>query len=479
MPSPENRTGGNVEVVADAPFTTITITGNNPGSLNGTGFDMYICGIEPTTTTTSSSSTSTTTTTTSSTSSTTSTTTTLAPSGIRTIYTHFESLTPLTTTTTSSSTSTSSTSTTSTTIPPTSTTTSTSTSTSSTTTTSTTIPPTSTTTSTSSSTSTTTSTSSTTTTTTTTGVPIFGIGNILGTSSSSPFFRIYDNTLIEISQLPSVGVTADYAINASDNYQYSIAATNTGSALPLKVSSNYGSSYSIPTGAGSPFIGGTSISKNGKYMYVEFTPGGSFLRSDNFGTSFSPVSFPVAVNGFSQTSVSWDGQYVIIGCYGTIGEIILLSTDYGITFTNITLNIFPSQSVANSSDIQCAAVSGNGLYMMVLVAQGDNYRSINSGVTWQTISVTAQDFREELKLSYDGRYGVVGSINNRVITTNNFGVGWTTRTFSSSIIRTDMSNSGQYMLATLFGGQTQISSNYGVSWTSYSNTDKKYLSFIN
>jgi len=63
MSSPEQRTGGNVEVVADAPFNVITITGNNSGNLAGTGFDMYICGIEPTTTTTSSSSTSTTTTT--------------------------------------------------------------------------------------------------------------------------------------------------------------------------------------------------------------------------------------------------------------------------------------------------------------------------------------------------------------------------------------------------------------------------------
>jgi hypothetical protein len=82
-------TGGNVEVVADAPFNTITITGNNPGSLNGTSFDMYICGIEPTSSTTTTSSSSTTTT---SSSSTTSTTTTLAPSGFNTIYTTFEAL---------------------------------------------------------------------------------------------------------------------------------------------------------------------------------------------------------------------------------------------------------------------------------------------------------------------------------------------------------------------------------------------------
>jgi uncharacterized protein (TIGR02145 family) len=110
----------------------------------------------PITTTTSTSSTTSTTTTavpttTTTSSSSTSTTTTLAPSGIRTIYTTFESLTPLTTTTTSSSTS-------------------------STTTTTTTIPSTSTTTSTSSSTSTTTSTSSSTTTTTTTVAPVaFGL----------------------------------------------------------------------------------------------------------------------------------------------------------------------------------------------------------------------------------------------------------------------------------------------------------------
>jgi hypothetical protein len=33
------------------------------------------------------------------------------------------------------------------------------------------------------------------------------VGDILGTSNSSPFFRTYDDTLVEISQLTSVGVT--------------------------------------------------------------------------------------------------------------------------------------------------------------------------------------------------------------------------------------------------------------------------------
>ena len=47
------NTGGNVEVTADSPFTTITITGNNPGSLSGTMFDMNICdGSVPTPTST-------------------------------------------------------------------------------------------------------------------------------------------------------------------------------------------------------------------------------------------------------------------------------------------------------------------------------------------------------------------------------------------------------------------------------------------
>lgn len=308
--------------------------------------------------------------------------------------------------------------------------------------------------------------------------PVFGVGDILGTSNSSPFFRTYDDTLVEISQLTSVGVTTDYAINASDNYQYSIAAAGGGSALQVKVSTDYGNSYSVPSGVGTGFIGETSISKNGKYMYVE--SGGTLLRSDNFGTSFSSVSFPVTVNGFYQSSTSWDGQYVIIGCYGSVSGIVLLSTDYGITFTNITLNIFPSQSAANSSNIQAVAVSGNGLYMMVMTANGNSYRSTDFGVTWGIMTIVAQDFNEDLKLSYDGRYGIVGAANNRVITTNNFGVSWTTNTFGSSIMKTDISNSGQYMLGTLFAGlQTQISSDYGATWTAYDNTNKKYLSFIN
>jgi hypothetical protein len=212
-------------------------------------------------------------------------------------------------------------------------------------------------------------------------------------------------------------------------------------------------------------------------MYVE--SGATLLRSDNFGTSFSAVSFPVSISFIAQTNISWNGQYVIVGSFGTNSS-ILLSTNYGITFTNITLNIFSSQSVADSSNIQAVAVSGNGLYMMVMTANGNSYRSTDFGVTWGTMTIVAQDFREDLKLSYDGRYGIVGAANSRVITTNDFGVSWTTNTFSSPIIKTDMSNSGQYMLGTLFlGFQTQISSDYGATWTPYSNTNKNYLSFIN
>ena len=167
MRNTQNNGNGNVGSIGVRNYSLSGTTLSNPCVITNLGysgasgasftfnFNYTTCCAGDTTTTTSSSSSTTTstttaggsTTTTTSSSSTTSTTTTLAPSGIRTIYTHFESLTPLTTTTTSSSTSTSSTSTTST-----------STSTSSTTTTSTTIPSTSTTTSTSSSTSTTTTT---------------------------------------------------------------------------------------------------------------------------------------------------------------------------------------------------------------------------------------------------------------------------------------------------------------------------------
>ena len=414
MQNPINNIGGNIEVVADAPFTTITITGNNSASLAGTAWDMYICDAESTTTTTSSSSTSTTSTTTSSTSSTTSTTTTL--SGFNTIYTHFESLTPLTTTTS-----------------------------------------------------------------TTTVGPIFGIGDILGTSNQAPFFRTYDVTLSEISQFPSVGVTANYGINASDACQYSIAAAGNFSPLQIKVSSDYANSYSIPSGFGSGYITETILSKNGKYMYIE--SGAVVSRSDNFGTSFSVISLPVPFTTVIQSSVSWNGQYVIILGQNVDVDVdvsVLLSTDYGITFTNITLNIFPSQSAANDSRAQAAAVSGNGSYMMVASAFGNSYRSIDFGVTWQIMNIVSQDFNEDLKLSYDGRYGIVSSINNRVITTNDFGVTWTTNTYSSFILKTDISNSGQYMLATLISGNTTlISSNYGTSWISYNDTNKRFLSFLN
>ena len=64
MSNPIDRIGGNVEVIADTPFTTVTITGNNSASLAGTGWDMYVCDDEVTTTTTTTTAEPTTTTTT-------------------------------------------------------------------------------------------------------------------------------------------------------------------------------------------------------------------------------------------------------------------------------------------------------------------------------------------------------------------------------------------------------------------------------
>jgi hypothetical protein len=83
------NTGGATRVSTTIPYSQLTITGTGIGNLAGYGFDICFPSCNTTTTTSSTSSTSTTT---SSTSSTTSTTTTLAPSGIRTIYTHFEAL---------------------------------------------------------------------------------------------------------------------------------------------------------------------------------------------------------------------------------------------------------------------------------------------------------------------------------------------------------------------------------------------------
>ena len=200
-----------------------------------------------------------------------------------------------------------------------------------------------------------------------------------------------------------------------------------------------------------------------------------------FGTSFSSVSLPVSLFVIVQSSISWNGQYIIVtGIDSGAADYVLLSTDYGITFTNITLNIFPSQSAANSSNPQGVAVSGNGLYMMVASGNsGNSYRSTDFGATWSIMSITPQDFNEDLKLSYDGRYGIVSTTNN-VITTNDFGVSWTTNTYVSPIFNTDISNSGQYMLASQNTiSQTLISSNYGATWTLYSSANKNYLSFIN
>lgn len=160
----------------------------------------------------------------------------------------------------------------------------------------------------------------------------------------------------------------------------------------------------------------TASSANMQYIITATSSGYYPLGSSNFGESFANVTSLGTTRDYLCCSMSSNGA---VQLYGSNPGFLYVSTDYGSSFTQ--------RGVSNNWTT--CAVSETGQRMTAILSNGEIavYNSSNYGVTWTK------------------RATLIGNpVGSRQIAA---------------------SNTQQYMIATLEGANSYISTNYGNTWT--------------
>ena len=137
------------------------------------------------------------------------------------------------------------------------------------------------------------------------------------------------------------------------------------SVYTIKLSSNYGATYTtVNVGSSLPIAKNAAISATGQIIALVSTLSSGVKISKNFGKTWTLLS--TSGTPFS-VAMSSSGRYILAG-----GN---LSTDFGDTFTY--QDGLPTTSITGTS------VSANGQYMIVTNV-GTGYYSVDYGKTWST-----------------------------------------------------------------------------------------------
>ena len=222
--------------------------------------------------------------------------------------------------------------------------------------------------------------------------------SLLSSSTSGNVLVYMSNLTIQVSynfgqtfttQPFPAGLADVNSLSCNANGQIQVASIRDGSTQ-LYVSTNYGqtwtaSSITINPPLTSININDIAMSYSGKYWYAvgntlfDATQYGIF-RSNDYGQTFhrSAYSGIVDQTTFLKVSTSASGSYVLVGCnFSNTGSGLLISSDYGVTFTDVTLD---------ASRGWLVKVSATGQYMWA----GDFtskifYTSTNYGQTFELL----------------------------------------------------------------------------------------------
>jgi photosystem II stability/assembly factor-like uncharacterized protein len=198
------------------------------------------------------------------------------------------------------------------------------------------------------------------------------------------------------------------------------------------------------------------------------------VATDCCGNS-SPCSFTVTVNQtnscvagtswaqrevlndvFESVASSSDGRKLVVG--SVFG--LLISADYGITWSGVGPNLDGNCAVASSSD---------GSKLVAAVEGGQIYTSTDSGVTWTTRATSNNWF--SVASSSDGSHLVVAVRNGPIYTSTDSGVTWTAQNSGSlPWVQVASSSDGSKLVAVetpslSTPGYIYTSTDYGVTWT--------------
>jgi hypothetical protein len=176
---------------------------------------------------------------------------------------------------------------------------------------------------------------------------------------------------------------------------------------------------------------------------------GYIFVSNNYGANFTGVRIP---GYWRSVGVSDDGQYMLAAGYNETAPFTYKSSDYGVTWVQITNTSLPAPPGNNNSSkiySSTVALSNNGQYQVI----GTDANRFGDYALYYCIYVS-NDYGSTWSLGY---YSDLG--------------------FTSLITQVTISANGQIVLATASAGITDVpfgviyrSSNYGVSFTELSST---------
>tara|TARA_B110000495_G_scaffold84660_1_gene72840 strand:- start:198 stop:1535 length:1338 start_codon:yes stop_codon:yes gene_type:complete len=265
---------------------------------------------------------------------------------------------------------------------------------------------------------------------------------------------------------------------------YSTGATSMQMYMSTDSGASYTSIQTVPNGT-SAVVADSSLS----YIYYSDvnTVNGSLLhRSNDAGATFSDITLLSRTgtvpfgspNAQGDEVISRDGKYLICYCQSkndtsspNTYHNIMLTSDYGLTFNDITEIIEPASTRYTLSNSKYA-LSGNGEYMLLATSStGLYYKSTDYGVSWAQITLATSLYSKQIKISFSGQYVLSRSDSYRKYSvSNDYGATFTDYSLGTvTPTACDVSNSGQYMI--IEGGldsKYYVSSDYGVSFTTHS-----------
>lgn len=177
-----------------------------------------------------------------------------------------------------------------------------------------------------------------------------------------------------------------------------------------------------------------ALSKDGKYCLANGnSPTNSFYVSVNFDTAtptFTPISIYTTMNSSPYyNAISSLGQYMIQLCWGsTLTDGIAISTNYGTSFTKLTLSSIGITG-ANNYNFSCVAMTPDSTNVYISCYSNGLYKSTNlfSGSPTFT-KITSATFTEQtwsgVVVSTDGTY-IVASTDTKTYYSTNSGATWT------------------------------------------------------
>ena len=235
----------------------------------------------------------------------------------------------------------------------------------------------------------------------------------------------------------------DIAIGSTGQYQAAVSYNN------LYLSSNYGTTWTENTSAGSRNWNSIAISSNGQFITA--IAGGDIYISINSGVNWTYTYKPFG-RQYTSVCMSDNGQYQLVGGSNINPHV---SYNYGYSWTPI-LYVYNWFVVGMSAD---------GKYQFADSYESGLFYSVDYGANWNIMAeYPTGGVLKSISVSSTGQYVTVAE-DSQIYISSNFGASWTQKETTKNWYSVAISGNGQIQLASLYNqGQIYISTDFGNTW---------------